>query len=562
MGKWEKIKLRKMYLTMFLKEAYILFKQDNPEIEIGFSTFCKLRPKNVLLMHQTPSDQCKCLTCENFFLKLRALNIDYQEFWKTYLCNDSLDSSCWKGFCSNCCAGKKLETSVDHNKEKIKMKQWFKVENKPTCKDDVYTKAEIFGMLQNSFNSVSTHINTKRIQSEAFLSDKTDAKVRVLQLDFAMNYSCEYQNEIQSALWTRGSVCLFTAASIHNDECQTFAICSDTSTKDKNTIACFIKHLYENELLAVPEMWDDVEEVIWTDGPSSEFKNRYMVYLCQQLSLQFKKPFTWKYFATSHGKGIVDGVGGRIKSIVRTSVMSKKKDAPIVQNAKEFADVAKKLMKNTKIHLILDSEISRDDSVWIKAKKVDGISKAHVVHCNGRTVNVYNNSYEQKADQSHAKCNRPMHSSSKVRKSIFHLVFSDSESEQSGEWSQLDDNFSEEDLNSELPETQGNQVKTNVEVDNVKNGTFLLAEFKGTQKNTSYRYLCVAESEVEEDGEVRVMCLKCMDSTRKKFIPDENDKSYIEFEQILKLFDTPQLKTKGERIFYEFPQPIDIFEKA
>lgn len=77
--------------------------------------------------------------------------------------------------------------------------------------------------------------------------------------------------------------------------------------------------------------------------------------------------------------------------------------------------------------------------------------------------------------------------------------------------------FSEEDLNSELPETQGNQVKTNVEVDSVKNGTFLLAEFKGTQKNTSYRYLCVAESEVEEDGEVRVMCLKCLDSTRKNF---------------------------------------------
>lgn len=95
-----------------------------------------------------------------------------------------------------------------------------------------------------------------------------------------------------------------------------------------NTIAYFTKHLYENELLAVPEMWDDVEEIIWT---------RYMVYLCQQLSLQFKKPFTWKYFATFHGKGIVDGVGGKIKSIFRNSVMSKKKDAPIVQNAKVFA---------------------------------------------------------------------------------------------------------------------------------------------------------------------------------------------------------------------------------
>ena len=30
-----------------------------------------------------------------------------------------------------------------------------------------------------------------------------------------------------------------------------------------------------------------------------------------------------KYFATSHGKGVVDGIGGRAKSIVRRKVMSK-----------------------------------------------------------------------------------------------------------------------------------------------------------------------------------------------------------------------------------------------
>ena len=34
--------------------------------------------------------------------------------------------------------------------------------------------------------------------------------------------------------------------------------------------------------------------------------------------------FQWAHSATSHGKGLVDGIGGRAKSLVRQAVMSKK----------------------------------------------------------------------------------------------------------------------------------------------------------------------------------------------------------------------------------------------
>ena len=65
-----------------------------------------------------------------------------------------------------------------------------------------------------------------------------------------------------------------------------------------------------------------------------------MVRLLEVLAQKYKRNFTWKYFATSHGKGIVDGVGGRAKSIVRTAVMTKKDDAPVVQSSLDFAYVA------------------------------------------------------------------------------------------------------------------------------------------------------------------------------------------------------------------------------
>ena len=56
-------------------------------------------------------------------------------------------------------------------------------------------------------------------------------------------------------------------------------------------------------------------QVIWTDGPSSEFKKKYTIEILRRLTEKYNKTFIWKFFATSHRKDIVDGVGGNCKSI-------------------------------------------------------------------------------------------------------------------------------------------------------------------------------------------------------------------------------------------------------
>ena len=84
--------------------------------------------------------------------------------------------------------------------------------------------------------------------------------------------------------------------------------------KDKFAIGKFLDHLYENE---IPEDDRVEKEIIWLDGPSSEFKNKFMRNLMETLSKKYAKPFVWKFSATSHGKGVVDGVGRKVKSTVR-----------------------------------------------------------------------------------------------------------------------------------------------------------------------------------------------------------------------------------------------------
>ena len=101
----------------------------------------------------------------------------------------------------------------------------------------------------------------------------------------------------------------------------------------------------------------------------------------ESLSRVHGKEFVWKFSATSHGKGIVDGVGGNVKPTVRQKSMSKGKDKVIVQDSKSFAEAASKLISTTKIiHVEADEieNVKRTDP-YNNVKPVKGISSSHII---------------------------------------------------------------------------------------------------------------------------------------------------------------------------------------
>ena len=83
-----------------------------------------------------------------------------------------------------------------------------------------------------------------------------------------------------------------------------------------------------------------------------------MQQLIEDLSLQYKKKINWKFSATSHGKGVVDGIDGNVKSNVRPKVMNMKKNRSIVQDSESFAELAQKLVPSTKVKHFPDEEIA------------------------------------------------------------------------------------------------------------------------------------------------------------------------------------------------------------
>ena len=106
----------------------------------------------------------------------------------------------------------------------------------------------------------------------------------------------------------------------------------------------------------------------------------------------------WKFSATSHGKGVEDGVCGKVKSKVRRKVMSNGKDSLVVQDYKSFVQAAKKLLKSTSIiHIDRAAiEIYKESQPFNNVLIVKGIFKMHVIEVSDSETKLWRNCTFQK----------------------------------------------------------------------------------------------------------------------------------------------------------------------
>ena len=117
-------------------------------------------------------------------------------------------------------------------------------------------------------------------------------------------------------------------------------------------------------------------------------------------------------------------------------------------------------------------------------------------------------------------------------------------------------------MNSKLLNPECFEDVNEIMTDKIIKGTYILVEFVSEKKRkTKYYYIAVAQDDLEDDGEVKVMFLKACDNTLTIFKLDDNDVAYISFEQIQKILPMPTVIQKGDRLFYKFPYPIEVFEK-
>ena len=157
-------------------------------------------------------------------------------------------------------------------------------------------------------------------------------KKTLLPVDFSENHTCQYQDEIQSAHRQQHQVSLFTAVLWHAGMLHSIVIASDNLAHSKDTIIAYIDVLLE----MIPNSVNTVS--IWSDGPASQFKNRFIAAATISLQEKHNMNIHWNFFATSHGKGPVDGIGGAVKLYVWTVVKQRKEI--VVNTASSFVEIA------------------------------------------------------------------------------------------------------------------------------------------------------------------------------------------------------------------------------
>lgn len=104
---------------------------------------------------------------------------------------------------------------------------------------------EILEFLKTKALPIYNQIHVKRVQSSLFENDKNKHNLRRTQFDFTMNFTSEVQKEVQSALWSRSSIVLFTVASKLNNCVLTTVIASQNFSKNKNTVFKFLQAMLE-----------------------------------------------------------------------------------------------------------------------------------------------------------------------------------------------------------------------------------------------------------------------------------------------------------------------------
>jgi hypothetical protein len=147
-------------------------------------------------------------------------------------------------------------------------------------------------------------------------------------------------------------VSIFTACCwIGERNVHSAVVVSDNLTHDKETSAISMILVLKHFLSLLHESSTKTLQ-IFTDGPTSQFKNRFMFTFLTLLRSHFMFHMVeWNFFAASHGKGPVDGVGAASKRIVWQAVRNRHF---LVKDAASFFGAFAQL--NNKIHIVLNTE--------------------------------------------------------------------------------------------------------------------------------------------------------------------------------------------------------------
>ena len=310
------------------------------DFSISYGLLWKIikREHHISFQQDIPNESCCCEYCENIIFLLKGIKkaaidhssslkesmmeIESGNLLKKIVCSIE-NEKCIDGICEGCpgIAGiQEIMDDIDSISELCFFK-WISGDKYPEKKDFFVSGKEVAAELKNQLQIYRRHTFNNRRQHMALrlMKENLPADSAVMQVDFSENYENMQKRSIQSAYFGHQNFSIYTAcvwyAVDETLQCKSFCVVSDQLEHTKyvaHKANCLIIELIRG---FVPKL-DHLH--IWSDGCAQQFKSRFCTFLLKDYPSDLM--LSWNFFASHHGKGPVDGVGGRLKTTVYRNV--------------------------------------------------------------------------------------------------------------------------------------------------------------------------------------------------------------------------------------------------
>ena len=354
---------RYMYTT--IRMAHLNFITDNPEMKVSFSSFHKLRPRNVKVRKDTPLISSLCPYCHNIRLKLQKANVpgvrtEY-DLYHNLICEKDYTkigkASCIEQKCEICCDWKsKIETLLSNMPDKDKNITWYRwqqtqytlknggkgIHRVLECKNEPFEvfKEELMEDIMKPMQRCTfvEHHFAHRYQHKMYdecISSLKPGQCVIVQ-DFAKNRAIIFQDEIKSNYWSQKQVTIHPSVLyyrlIEGEPIRKLVVThlSDITNHD----AHIVHHITQECISVLKNKFSEIDWnrfIIWSDGCASQYKGKNSFYYLNKYPVLLERNF----FASEHGKGPSDAETGLLAMKLDAAVKTRE---TVIHNAKSMYD--------------------------------------------------------------------------------------------------------------------------------------------------------------------------------------------------------------------------------
>jgi len=345
-----RVHVQKRLILGNLKEIYLQFKEKHPKEKVGFSKFAELRPRNCILAGASGTHVvCVCTIHQNIKLMMVGGKIseltahedvplkEYNHCLSKIMCNPP-HPDCYFRLCSSCPGTSGLQELLyklmdDSMIDSVQYKQWVSTD-RSTLETLSKPAEEFVELFCDLLTTLLTHSFIAKQQSAFQAEVKSKLKDGEFQViaDFAENYSFVLQDEVQGFHWNNAQATIHPFVIYYRDSGElhqlSYVVISDCLHHDTIAVYAFQKCLIEfltSKFNSPPQ-----KIVYFSDGSAAQYKNRKnFINLCYHKT-DFRIDAEWHFFATSHGKGPCDGLGGTVKRLAARASLQRTYDHQIM----------------------------------------------------------------------------------------------------------------------------------------------------------------------------------------------------------------------------------------